>query len=84
MVAEHLERKAMHDNGIFERENYRDIRSAARSRRPRKRQDRRRCHSYRCRKEGQAYADMLNTKAKREIERSAVIDMIEEDTENIV
>lgn len=51
---------------------YRDLRSAARSQRPRKRQDRRRCHSCRCRKQGQAEADIRNMRAKREIERCAV------------
>lgn len=51
---------------------YRDLRSAARSQRPRKRQDRRMCHSYKCRKQGQAYADQRNIKSKREIKKYAV------------
>ncbi|OAK97525.1 hypothetical protein IQ06DRAFT_327882 [Phaeosphaeriaceae sp. SRC1lsM3a] len=68
LFAQHCEKEGDYIGWKFA--PYRDFRSAARSRR-RKRQDRRMCHSYRCRKEGQAYADTRNTKEKREIKRLA-------------
>ncbi|KAH7390789.1 hypothetical protein DE146DRAFT_143034 [Phaeosphaeria sp. MPI-PUGE-AT-0046c] len=71
LLAEHFERDDNDRSWKFA--PYRDLRSAARSRR-RKRQDRRMCHSYKCRKEGQAYADTRNTKAKREIKRFAALE----------
>jgi hypothetical protein len=52
---------------------YRDLRSAARTKR-RKRQDRRRCHSYRCRKQSQAEAATAHLKSKRMILRTEILE----------
>lgn len=72
LLAQHFEKEDNYSSWKFA--PYRDLRSAARSRRPRKRQDRRMCNSYQCRKQGQAWADTRNTKAKREIKRFAVLE----------
>lgn len=77
LLAVHFERRDDYESPKVEQEDYSDLRSAARSRRMRRRQDRRRCHSYRCRKEGQACADRRNTKRRREVEREAGLEVRE-------